>query len=239
MSKVWTTRLKALPWAVGEAGRTLLARIRREPERRQAALDFARATATSGEPESVLRALDRFAREQRFLMNVGDEKGPLLDDTVRSAGPEARVLELGSFVGYSAILMARHLGPEGRLISIDVSATASRVSRQMAELAGLGDRVEFLTGKSSEVISTLSDPFDVIFLDHWKGLYRADMERLLKRGLLRPGAVALADNVGPLFGENDYVPWMQARSDFDSRMVASHLEYQDIEDAVLVSRWKG
>ena len=48
----------------------------------------------------------------------------------------------------------------------------------------------------------------------------------------------IADNVGPLFGENPYVPWMQARDDFESRYVESHIEYQDIEDGVLVSRLK-
>ena len=49
----------------------------------------------------------------------------------------------------------------------------------------------------------------------------------------------LADNVGPLFGENPYVPWMQARADFESTYVPGHVEYETIEDAVLVSHWKG
>ena len=98
--------------------------LRMDPDRREAALAFAREHASSGDPESILRALDRFARERRFLMNVGDEKGPLLEDLVRKAGPTARVLELGSFVGYSAILMAQHLEAPGRVVSIDASPTA-------------------------------------------------------------------------------------------------------------------
>ena len=236
MNEVWSTRIKALPWALRVAGSFLLAWLRREPVIQQAALDFVREHAVAGDPDSVLRALDRFARERRFLMNVGDEKGPLLDDVIAKAGPGARVLELGSFVGYSAILMARHLGEAGRLVSVDVSPLASRVSREMAELAGVANRVEFLTGKSTELIGTFEEPFDVVFVDHWKGLYRQDVERILERKLLRPGAVIIADNVGPLFGENPYVPWMQARSDFESSYVKGHIEYQDIEDAVLVSR---
>ena len=236
MSEVFSTRLKALPWALAVAGGWLLARLRREPPIQQAALEFVREHAVAGDAGSVLHALDRFARERRFLMNVGDEKGPLLEEVVAKAGPQARVLELGSFVGYSAILMARHLGLDGRLVSVDVSPLASRVSREMAELAGVADRVKFLTGKSTEVIGTLEKPFDVVFVDHWKSLYQQDVERILERKLLRPGAVILADNVGPLFGENPYVPWMKARADFESRYIEAHIEYNDIEDGVLVSR---
>ena len=238
MSNVWTTRARALPWALGEAVRTGLAFIRREPDRREAALEFAREHATAGDPASVLAALDRFAHERRFLMNVGPEKGPWLEDEVRKAGSASRILEFGSYVGYSAILMSRQLGEAGRLLSVDVSATASRVARQMAELAGVADRAEFMTAKSSDAIATLDAPFDLVFLDHWKSLYKADMEQILERGLLRPGAVVIADNVGPMFGENPYLPWMRARDDFDSTLVDAHIEYQAIEDAVLISRWR-
>ena len=239
MSDVLKTRIKAIPWALGEGVRFALAWLRREPGVHEAALAFAREHAKPGDPESVLGALDRFARERRFLMNVGDEKGPLLEGFVREAGPEARVLELGSFVGYSAIRIARHLEAPGRLTSIDVSERASRVSRQMAELAGVGDRVDFVRGKSTEVLDGIEEPFDVVFLDHWKGLYKPDLAKILERRLLRPGAVVFADNVGPLFGKNEYVPWIQQRADFQSEYVKSHIEYQDIEDAVLISHWSG
>jgi catechol O-methyltransferase len=237
MSKVWTTRMRALPWGLRELGRAIGARIRGEPKLKDAALQFAQEHATPGDPESVLRALDRFARERRFLMNVGDEKGPLLDETLRAAGPAARVLELGSFVGYSATLMARHLGDGGCITSIDVDQDSTRVAQQVAELAGVADRTRFLNGRSTERIGELTEPFDVVFLDHWKPLYRRDMEKILERGLLRPNAVVIADNVGPFFGENEYVAWMQAKPDFESEYVKSRIEYQDIEDGVLVSRW--
>ena len=111
--------------------------------------------------------------------------------------------------------------------------TASRVASEMAELAGVGDRVEFLTGSSTDVIDELDEAFDVVLLDHWKGLYQRDMERILERGLLRPGAMVIADNLGPVFGDNPYLPWMKERGDFDSHYVESHLEYQAIEDGVL------
>jgi len=239
MSSVFTARMKALPFALQEGARWIRAWVRREPGRKDAALAFARKHAKQGDPASVLAALDRFAREDRFLMNVGPEKGPLLEEAVRAAGPNARILELGSFVGYSAILMARHLSSGGRLVSIDVDPESSAVARQMAALAGVGDRVEFVTGPSSERIESLDGRFDLVFLDHWKSLYKPDAEKLLARGLLAPGGVIIADNVGPMFGENPYVPWMQARPDFESRYVSGHVEYQTIEDGALVSRYRG
>jgi catechol O-methyltransferase len=239
MASVLRTRIRAIPWALKEGRRFALAWLKREPPLHRAALEFARSHATPGDPASVLAALDRFAHEKRFLMNVGDEKGPLLENAVREAGSDCRILELGSFVGYSAILMARNLGSAGRLLSIDVSETSSRVSGEMTELAGLADRVEFLTGSSTDVIRTLLEPFDLIFLDHWKSLYQQDAQEILERALLRPGGTMIADNVGPLFGDNPYVSWMQARTDFESRYLKSHVEYGDIEDGVLISRFTG
>lgn len=106
----------------------------------------------------------------------------------------------------------------------------------MADLAGVGHRIEFLTGSASERIDELADPFDLVFLDHWKDLYRPDTEKLLARGLLAAGGVVVADNLGPMFGANPYLAWMQAHPDFESRYVEGHVEYQSIEDGALVSR---
>jgi catechol O-methyltransferase len=217
----------------------LRAWIRREPERREAALQFARDHATFGDPASVLATLDRYAREERFLMNVGPEKGPLLEGCVLDAGPDARILELGSFVGYSAILMARHLSDHGRLVSVDISPTSTRIAREMATLAGVVQRIDFITGRSTDQIEHLDGPFDLVFLDHWKALYKPDVERLLARRLLRSGATLIADNVGPMFGENPYLAWMQAHPEFESHYVRGHVEYKTIEDAALISRWRG
>ena len=239
MGTVWQARLQALPFALKEAFRYLRASVRREPDRREAALAFAQQVATPGDPASVLAALDRFAREDRFLMNVGPEKGLLLVEELGKIGPNARVLELGSFVGYSAILMAQQLSDAGRIVSIDVSPESTEVSRAMASLAGVEKRIEFLTGSANERLDTLEGPFDLVFLDHWKDLYLPDTAKILARGLLKDGGVIIADNLGPMFGENPYLAWMQARTDFESRYVEGHVEYQAIEDGALISRHRG
>ena len=236
MASVFATRIKAVPWALRTGWQFATAKLRGEPPVHDAALEFVREHATPGDPASVLATLDRFARERRFLMNVGDEKGPLLQQLVDEIGPHARILEMGSFVGYSAILMARRLGADGRLVSMDISATSTRVATEMVRFAGLDGSVTFLNGSASDLIPTLGEPFDLVFLDHWKGQYLADTEAVLNQDLLTPTGVVVADNVGPLFGHNPYVDWMQARDDFTSEYIQSHVEYGDIEDGVLISR---
>ena len=154
MPSLVNARLKAIPFAARELLRYLRAVILREPDRRRAALEFARRHAKPGDPASVLAALDRFAREDRFLMNVGPEKGKVLEAELVAIGPEARVLELGTFVGYSAILMARHLSGRGRIVSLDVSPEATEVARAMASLAGVGDRIDFRTGRAEQIYGT-------------------------------------------------------------------------------------
>ncbi|MEO2168108.1 MAG: O-methyltransferase, partial [bacterium] len=76
---------------------------------------FVEANAECGNPASVLAALDRYAEDYFFLMNVGPEKGPLLTAEVEKVGPAARIIELGSYCGYSAVLIAQRLGPDGHL----------------------------------------------------------------------------------------------------------------------------
>jgi catechol O-methyltransferase len=222
-----------------EAGRFLWDRLRGAPPRAAQALAFARANARPGDPESVLAALDRFARERSFLMNVGDKKGEILDAELRRVRP-ARVLEIGAFCGYSAVRMARLLSQwGGTLRSIESSREHAEVARETIALAGLADRVEVSHGKAEDVIPTLTGPFDLVFIDHWKDLYLPDLRRLEAHGLLRPGSVVVADNVG-LFDVSAYLAHVRSSGRYDSKNVASTVEYKDeLPDAVEISVFRG
>lgn len=214
-------------------------RLRGAPPRVEQALAFARAHARAGDPESVLAALDRFGRDHSFLMNVGDRKGEILDAEVRGKRP-ARALEIGAFCGYSAVRIARLVREwGGRLVSIEANERNAAVARAMVELAGLGDLVEVRHAKAEEAIPSLGAPFDLVFLDHWKDLYLPDLKRLEKHGLLKPGTVVVADNVG-LFDASAYFAHVRGSGRYDSRNVASTVEYRDeIPDAVEISVFKG
>ena len=232
----------ALPlsrFALQEAGRFLWDRLRGAPPRVEQALAFARTHARPGDPGSVLAALDRFGRERSFLMNVGDRKGEILDAEVRRLRP-ARALEIGAYCGYSAVRIARLLREwGGRLVSLEASAENARVSRAMVELAGLAELVDVRHAKAEEAIPSLGAPFDLVFIDHWKDLYLPDLLRLEKHALLRPGSVVVADNVG-LFDASAYFSHVRGSRRYDSRNVASTVEYRDeLPDAVEISTFKG
>jgi catechol O-methyltransferase len=236
------TPKNALPLAgflLKEGGRLVWDRVRRAPPRAEQALAFARANAKAGDPESVLAALDRFGREHAFLMNVGDRKGEILDAEVRSKRP-ARALEIGAFCGYSAVRIARLLREwDGRLVSLEASATNAAVARATVELAGLSAYVEVRHAKAEEAIPSLGAPFDLVFIDHWKDLYLPDLKRLEKHALLKPGSVVVADNVG-LFDASAYFEHVRGSGRYDSRNVQSTVEYRDsLADAVEISVFRG
>ena len=143
--------------------------------------------ATAGDPESVLRTIDRFAREIRWMMNVGPEKGPLITELADRLPANARVLEVGAYCGYSSIMLARALSASKPASpSIEISKTCVETARANVDVAGLGDRIAFLHGPSTEVLGTLEGRFDLVFLDHWKDLYKPDLQRMEKRGLVGP-----------------------------------------------------
>lgn len=234
--------LKASPRLVLEGVRALGDRLGRQPGRPEQALRWVREHADQGDPDSVLAALDDFGRNHRFLMNVGDEKGPLLVAELQQAiaGVSApRVLELGCFCGYSAILMASRLPASGHLTSIELDEHSVRAATQIIAHAGLAERVSVLHGSASDVIPTLAAPFHLVFLDHWKDRYLADLQAMEQRQLLVPGSRIFADNVGAVFGEQPYLAYVRESPRYDTRYVEAHVEYTRVEDGVEISVFNG
>jgi len=222
-------------WTLRQARDGLVDRLRGAPPRALQARDYVAAHARRGDPEDVLRTLDRFAREERFLMNVGPDKGPLLFGLLDALPRPARVLELGSYCGYSAILISNRLGDGGRLVSVEKDAAAVEASRANVAFAGLEERVEILQGSSSERIPQLEGPFEMVFLDHWKDLYLPDLQSLERCNLLAPGCTVVADNVGELFGAERYLEYVRNCGRYRSENHASTVEYSHLPDAVEVS----
>lgn len=230
---------KALPWTARRAYEFVADLVTGAPPRVEQVRRFVEENAKEGDAEGVLRAMDRFARERRFLMNVGPEKGPLMAELIGRLPANARVLELGAYCGYSAIMIAGELGPEGRLTSIEVNADSVRASRANVAYAGYADRVEILEGPSSKVIGTLEGTFDLVFLDHWKDLYEKDLRLLEERGLLREGSIVVADNVGEMFGAEPYLEYVRTCGRYDSEHRTARIEYSDLPDAVEISIYRG
>lgn len=125
-------------------------------------------------------------------MMVGRIEGQFLARLVRLSGAK-RILELGTFTGYSSISMASALQPDGRIITCDVDPDATAIARRYMDESGFGDRIEIRLGPALETIETLEGPFDIVFIDADKANYKAYYEATLP--LLAQDGVLIADNV--------------------------------------------
>jgi caffeoyl-CoA O-methyltransferase len=131
---------------------------------------------------------------QRSVMQIAPEEGTLLALLVAATGAK-RVVEVGTFTGYSALCMARALPPGGKLLACDVSEEYTAVARRYWQKAGVADRIELVLGPGADTLRRLPDgiSIDFAFIDADKTSYRTYYEEILKR--LRPNGLIAIDNV--------------------------------------------
>lgn len=144
-------------------------------------------------PTELFRRLDEETRAKSSApeMMVGQLEGHVLGELVRITGAR-RILELGTFTGYSSISMALALPPDGRLITCDVDQETNAIARRYAQEAGVIDRIEYRIGPALETIATLDGRFDIVFIDADKVNYVNYYEATLP--LLADDGVMLVDN---------------------------------------------
>ncbi len=218
--------------------------------REEALAAHVEAEARPGDAGDVVRVIDEFCYGRCVMMNVGDEKGEILDRAVHRARPR-RLLELGTYCGYSAVRIARAMPADAVLCSVEFSEANASVARRILAHAGVADRVTVVPGSLGDGGRTLErlerehgfgpGQLDFVFIDHDKRAYVPDLERLLERGWLRPGAVVVADNVR-VPGAPAYRRYMREREGASWRTVehSTHVEYQTLlPDLVLESEYLG
>lgn len=127
-------------------------------------------------------------------MQIAADQGTLLGLLVAALGVE-RAIEVGTFTGYSALVIARALSPGGKLLACDVSEEFAALARRYWEKAGVAERIDLRLGPAAETLRALPEDavYDFAFIDADKGGYRAYYEEILVR--LRPGGVIAVDNV--------------------------------------------
>ena len=217
--------------------------------REAAVADYVLANARKGDVDDVLAAVDRFAYEKSFLINVGDEKGELLDAAVQRAKPHL-ALELGTYCGYGALRIAR-AAPNAQVYSVEMAEANAQIARRIWDHAGVGDRVTCVVGIIGDGGVTLDalaaehgfgpDKLDFLFLDHDKDAYLPDLRSILERDWLHAGSIVVADNV-KMPGSPKYRAYMQEQQGqkFDTREHKTHAEYQKLlTDLVLESQYLG
>jgi catechol O-methyltransferase len=217
--------------------------------REDAVAAYVEAKAQRGDVDSVIAAIDDFARNQSILINVGDEKGQILDAAISAVKPSF-VLELGTYVGYGALRLAR-CAPEARIVSVEFLPANAAIARRNVEHAGLSDRVTIVDGSIGDggrtvqhlrdVLGLRPGQLDAVFLDHAKEHYLSDLHTIEDAGWLHPGSVVVADNVR-FPGAPDYKAYMEEQEGKRYRTTehATHVEYQSLlPDLVLESVYLG
>jgi len=222
-----------LGFAARQAGLYIYDKLRNRPSRPRQVLQYLRDNTSPGDPAATLAAMDDFARQQRFLMNVGDEKGRILTDALRASGA-GNVLELGTYCAYSAILMAHHLR-EGHVDSLESNPENAAAAEQIIEHAGLGARITVHTGAAADIIPTLGKQFELVFIDHWKDRYLPDLQLIESHELIKLGSHVVADNIG-MFDATSYLEHVRQCGRYMNTQYPAHMEYSDkVYDAVEVS----
>ncbi|RON45555.1 O-methyltransferase [Pseudomonas frederiksbergensis] len=122
---------------------------------------------------------------------VAPEQGQFLALLVKLTGAR-RLLEVGTFTGYSALCMAAALPDDGSLICCDIPGDYNAIARRYWEEAGLAGRIELHLAPALQTLAQLSGPFDLIFIDADKANYPNYLEHALR--LLRVGGLAIFDN---------------------------------------------
>ena len=143
---------------------------------------------TTREPDHLAEVAAE-TREQMSSsgMLTGHVEGRLLEMLVYASGAK-RVLEFGTFTGYSALSMAAALPPDGKVITLEVDPERAKVARSHFADSRYGDRIELRLGPALESVAELPGPFDLVFIDADKGgypdYYEAALARLTSRGLI-------------------------------------------------------
>ena len=224
-------------WQVGDGREEALAR-------------YVLEHAPPGDLDAAIQAVDDFCYRQSFMINVGDEKGEILDGAITRARPRL-LLELGTYCGYSALRTARVMPEGARLVSLEFNPDNATIARRILDHAGAAESVTVVDGTLGDGGATVAaleadqgfgpGTLDFVFIDHDKDAYLPDLRLILEQGWLHPGAVVVADNV-KFPGAPGYRDHMTAAEGSEWRTTEheAHVEYQAlIKDLVLESEYLG
>jgi len=180
--------------------------------------------------QRMLAMMDR-ATSLWHIPVIGRPKGRLLRRLIERHRTQ-RAIEIGSLLGYSAILIAGSLPPGGRLSCVEMNPYLAKFVKSNVEVAGLGRKVKVVVGDALRVIPLLGGRFDFVLIDAVKEDYLDYLRQLEPK--LAPGAVVVADNTG-IYRRDvaSYLEHVRNEGRYTSR------EYNFGDDAMEVSILRG
>lgn len=173
----------------------------------RALLEHVVKTAEPGSPESVLAAMDSFWNKT-FQQQGADRwnvRGQTIEDKVREkvqekakAGEPMRCLELGTYCGYSALRIARHLPENGKLLSVEKDELFAAIATKIIEFAGLDHKVKIWIGTVHSELMNITEklekqPADFVLCDHSKERFVPDLKLLEECGAVDRKTAVVGD----------------------------------------------
>lgn len=154
------------------------------------------ADRMSSPADALLQELERetYLRVLNPRMISGHTQGKLLELLVRMLRPK-RILEIGTFTGYSALCMAAGLDAEGRIDTCEVDDELEEMIRSFFARSEHGNKIRLHIGSALETVPTLGECYDMVFIDGDKREYSAYYDMLMECGAVRSGSFILADNI--------------------------------------------
>ncbi|HKP97430.1 MAG TPA: class I SAM-dependent methyltransferase [Fibrobacteria bacterium] len=147
---------------------------------------------TAPEPDLLRRLSEEtHAKMQMPQMLTGRLEGRMLKLLARISGAR-RVLEIGTFTGYSALSLAEGLPEDGKVVTLEIEPAHAAMAKRYFDASPHGKKVEIRLGPALETLAGLPGPFDLAFIDADKENYPAYYERTVD--LVRPGGLILVDN---------------------------------------------
>jgi predicted O-methyltransferase YrrM len=164
------------------------------------------------EDEALLKIRNHAQEQSREGMQVSPYEGQILQSLVRWSGSRS-VLELGTLFGYSSLWMARGLGEEGRLLTVEKSEERHQFAKQAIGATEVSEKVTFLCGDIEELKGQVEQegPFDFVFIDANKSGYLKQL--LWLEPLVKCGGFIVGDNTfmfGGVFGAEVEPKWSKS-----------------------------
>lgn len=152
------------------------------------------SAAHTEEESALLKSLNRDTHANILSprMLSGHMQGRFLSMISRMIRAD-RILEIGTYTGYSGICFCEGLNPGGKLITIDVNEELESFTRRYFDQSPFKDQIDYRIGNALDIIPTLTDTFDLVFIDADKINYSSYFNLCLEK--VRPGGFLIADNV--------------------------------------------
>lgn len=147
-------------------------------------------TPESVEITKVIESSD--SKLQYIDMLSGRVVGQFLKMLIKISGAK-RILEIGTFTGYSAITMAEALPENGEVITLEMNLKYQKIAQTHFDESGVGHKIKLVKGNAQETIDTVGGEFDLAYLDGDKLRYQFYFEKILR--ILKSGGLIIADNV--------------------------------------------